>query len=316
MRFLLILALSFLIGPLANANNLWTAVRTGNTEQLRDLLEDGQNPNVLNSDYKTLLWTAVRLNSDLEIIELLLKHGADPSLDNKDGSTAVDLAVSRANIELYKLFMLYGVTPSAHDLVMLSRGYDHPEFGYPGSSAPIDQRVEMVKLMLANGADPTESSRWQPSAVDVARDNNQAAISALYHTYSQLSKTPQTFKERVLDKFKKSRGLDEVMRQITNSKFYEMGVLSDKDISQLTTYDLPEELWQYIGSFMRLKPELRNLAMTNKAMYKVLLRPRITRGMLQHLSLAHMIEIMQANGDEDIPELYTWEDLLEANDLQ
>jgi ankyrin repeat protein len=60
----------------------------------RWLLEHGANPNIACRDVKeTALHAAVRRDYSPDMIELLLKCGADPSIRRADGRTALDLAV-------------------------------------------------------------------------------------------------------------------------------------------------------------------------------------------------------------------------------
>ncbi len=74
---------------------------------IRWLLEHGANPNVIsyaNTVAETALHGAVKNNWDKAMIELLLQHGADPSLPRKDGRTAYSLAVRHGRQDLVKLF--------------------------------------------------------------------------------------------------------------------------------------------------------------------------------------------------------------------
>ncbi len=70
------------------------------------LLEHGANPNVVsyaNKTAETALHAAVKNYWDADTIDLLLKHGADPTLPRRDGRTAYALAVRHGRKEIVEL---------------------------------------------------------------------------------------------------------------------------------------------------------------------------------------------------------------------
>lgn len=71
--------------------------RDKETDLARRLLETGCDVNAVRSDDRTVtaLMRAAR-SGNLAMVELLLEHGADPSITNPDGKTALDLARNRA----------------------------------------------------------------------------------------------------------------------------------------------------------------------------------------------------------------------------
>src|SRR5260370_32987193 len=68
-------------------------------EGVRYLLESGANPNYQGQRGWLAIHHAIARDNALEIIDLLLDHGADPTL-RKDGASAVALAARRGRGEL------------------------------------------------------------------------------------------------------------------------------------------------------------------------------------------------------------------------
>lgn len=76
-------------------SELWKAIRTGNPEMVEWVLEqEGINPNLPDEvDGDTALHQAVREQEgpNLQIVQILLKHKADPQIKNAKGKTVIDL---------------------------------------------------------------------------------------------------------------------------------------------------------------------------------------------------------------------------------
>lgn len=66
-------------------------------EVVRLLLEHGAATNILDSDGQNALHTAAFHTDQAELIELLLQHGADPSALSDEGQTALDIALDKGN---------------------------------------------------------------------------------------------------------------------------------------------------------------------------------------------------------------------------
>lgn len=75
-------------------NDLVTATVMGDGAAVKELLDDGKDPNVRQADGKTPLMVAASRN-DLAIATLLLAKGADPSLRAAGGMNALAIAKSR-----------------------------------------------------------------------------------------------------------------------------------------------------------------------------------------------------------------------------
>jgi len=67
---------------------------------VRFLLENGANINQTDNHGETVLhYAAAPVEEDLEMLELLLKSGADPNARAKDGSTPLNRAMNETRIE-------------------------------------------------------------------------------------------------------------------------------------------------------------------------------------------------------------------------
>jgi ankyrin repeat protein len=110
------------------------------------LLESGADPNatVRNPDEgvrgETALMNAIDLPEKIGMVELLLKHGANPSLANSKGETALFQAVDHDNLPAVRVLLAAGCKPSGAVLQRLVYRCT------PDS-------LEMMKLLLDAGAD-------------------------------------------------------------------------------------------------------------------------------------------------------------------
>jgi hypothetical protein len=141
-------------------------------EIVRLLLEAGADPNVTTSEVAdtgladehglTTLMYAVEFPDHLEVIELLLKHHANPHLVTDHGNTALRIAVGQENIEAVRLLLNAGckpIGPIIHGPVF--RG--------------TRKNFEIVKLLIAAGADlnaigDREACLQHRTALEGARD--------------------------------------------------------------------------------------------------------------------------------------------------
>ena len=78
-------------------------------EGVRLMLEHGADPNRLTGWGLTALHQAVRRDNSLQIIERLLDYGADPTLPNRDGRSAIAIAARRGRADALDLFERRGI---------------------------------------------------------------------------------------------------------------------------------------------------------------------------------------------------------------
>lgn len=129
---------------------LYWAIKEGDKEAAKLLLEYGADPNETSSRGETALLIA--LESELpELAELVLKYGADPSLRDMDGNTPLTKAVSSGKLALVEL--LFEVPDSAPDFE------DRNGEGYSPLLLAIDLgNYEIAEFLLDKGADPKKKN--------------------------------------------------------------------------------------------------------------------------------------------------------------
>lgn len=88
-------------------NDLVTAVVMRDSAAVKELLADGKDPNVRQSDGFTPLMVAV-VNGDTAIAQELLSRGAQPNLRTPGGQSALSLAQARNNGEMVQLLQRSG----------------------------------------------------------------------------------------------------------------------------------------------------------------------------------------------------------------
>jgi ankyrin repeat protein len=78
------------------SRDVWALTLTGNVERLREVLTaEPRLARLVGGETMPLMWLPGDEARAKEIVELFLAHGADPSVRNRDGQTAADLARKR-----------------------------------------------------------------------------------------------------------------------------------------------------------------------------------------------------------------------------
>jgi len=82
--------------------DLVLAAKIGNLDKVKNLLEQGVNPDSALDGVPALIWATY--NNHYEIVKALLEKGADVNIRDKDGDTPLIVASFTRNIKLVKLF--------------------------------------------------------------------------------------------------------------------------------------------------------------------------------------------------------------------
>jgi len=157
-------------GPVMGLTALHVAVINGSIPLVMRLLELGANPNVLGDRDASALITAVVHNAPLEILDLLVRHGAAPATPNADGFGMLH-AIAETDHTQYlpwaiaQRLDLEARTRHGHTPLHIAAGLGH---------------VAALRALIAAGADPLARSPTDQTAHDIAvAEGKPAAAKAL-----------------------------------------------------------------------------------------------------------------------------------------
>lgn len=130
------------------------------------LLKRGANPNKKNGD-KTPIAIAASKRYDNEIVKLLYRYGADPTLGNNNNS-ALNIALEQNNKELINFFIKSKVQfPSSYSGTSIM------------ASAFASGDIDMINMMLASNVS-FDSPRLIEKATDIIKDNKTKINDSTY----------------------------------------------------------------------------------------------------------------------------------------
>ena len=150
---------------------LHSASETGDLEKVKRLLEKGAGINTVDIDGWTPLNLAI-MAKHWEVVKLLLEKGV--YIQDKEGNeevTALELAVGGGHLEIAKLLLEKGADVNAGDIN-----------GNTPLSVITDS--EMIKFLLANGANIEAQNKYSETALHQAIDN----LKRFGHNRSQVVK--------------------------------------------------------------------------------------------------------------------------------
>jgi uncharacterized protein len=173
------------------------AAMNGNAAMLRLLLDAGADPNSANPGGETALMTAARTGA-VDAITLLLDRGANVNAkETEHEQTALMWAVIENHTDVVKLLLSRGADIDAHTKVTIPQGeYVPARAGGASGTGIIRQRAlptadggmtpllfavrdgntDMVRLLLARGADINQSSGNHTTPLIVALLNGQVGL--------------------------------------------------------------------------------------------------------------------------------------------
>jgi ankyrin repeat protein len=174
---------------LAAENALITAVRHGDRDAIRRLVQQGAKVNVAGADGSTALHWAVEAD-DLETARLLLNAGADAKAANRYGVTPLQLAAVNGNAGIMRDLLDAGADPNA---VL-------PEGETVLMSAARTGSTAAIALLLDRGANVDARERWhgESALMWAAAQNHAAAVRLLIERGASPDSrsTLQTFQQR------------------------------------------------------------------------------------------------------------------------
>jgi len=137
---------------------------------IKKYIKSGADLQDTNDVGESVLACAIRARCDKETIMLLIESGADIFDFDDEGVSIFDMAVTYDNIEMIDFLLEKGI-----DINTTNR-----RSGFTAlMAAACYGRVEIAKLLLANGANQALKDNKGFSAVDFARKMNKKSVLAL-----------------------------------------------------------------------------------------------------------------------------------------
>ena len=148
-------------------NALDVAAKMENKTKLIDIIVEKVGVNTpIDKHGNTLLILAA---DDVEVIELLLKHGADINYKNNKGLSVFTLAIYNHSMEIVSLLLKHTAYTDLNPL-------DYGSTGHWMLSAAYNGHTEVVKLLLKLGVDLTVHNWRGETALTVAAAEGQAEV--------------------------------------------------------------------------------------------------------------------------------------------
>jgi ankyrin repeat protein len=196
----------------------------GQTEEVKILLRYTEDVNVKDILGQTPLHGAAIHGDRLEIVELLVKHGADPNIRDREGRTAFYLAVTKGKIPAAKLLLEYGADVNAKD----SHGDAAPvSLSLLQHHAGLLQRAitsgnfELTRILLLRGADINIQDEAGHGALHKAAIRKKLEIFDLLLKYSPnkylLSKDGNTTMDLTPTSWKLQMDFHDLLREFTST---------------------------------------------------------------------------------------------------
>jgi len=150
-----------------NMSALMGAAAYDQPDMVQLLLDKRAEVNLQGNEYYTALNYAAHGSGSLEIVQKLIKAGADPNIKTQYGDNALTLAIDAENFHLVEPLLKAGADPNVES---------HNGF-IALIQASAKGNVEAVKLLLEYGADVNKQTKnKRDNALILAADNNHLDV--------------------------------------------------------------------------------------------------------------------------------------------
>ena len=134
---------------------LHNAVLKKDFEQIKLLVENGNNVNQKNTYKRTALHFAIKEKCSAEIVQFLLENGADVNAQERSGLTPLHFA-AQYNNDMVGLLLEKGANPNLQEITSNKT---------PLFDAIETMNIESIKLLLEHGGNPKATSLNGSSAL-------------------------------------------------------------------------------------------------------------------------------------------------------
>lgn len=184
---------------------LMVAAKEGDSDRVRELIQQGADVNEPNNNGGTSIMYAA-LSGNVDTVSLLLRHHADVNSPAKNGWTALMIASAKGYVDIAETLLEHGAEPNQADvyswtalmravyesrarIVGLLLESDLTKVNQRGENgvtalhlAVLKADEDIVRLLLAGGADPGIEDHSGRTALDYAKENNNVGIERLIKT--------------------------------------------------------------------------------------------------------------------------------------
>jgi len=173
------------------------AVENNDIDLVRELLDNGADPNTQNSSSETALMRAIK-SEHIDIVRLLLENYADPNIRDHYGYTALMRASTirpsfstSGYTEITKLLLNHGADPNIRDgisgftALMNAVEWGHLEVG-----------TEVVELLLNRGANPFIRNFFGQTALSLAERSGYTEIVELLRRHMRSTRIQSIIRGR------------------------------------------------------------------------------------------------------------------------
>ncbi len=165
-------------------NPLFDAVKKDNIEEVEALIEHGANPNLKDKIRQTPLHLAAYLGKT-KVVKVLLEHGANPNLQDKYGRTPLHMAAALPKAEVTVVLLEYGAKSDLQYIfrrTSLNRATDY------GSK-------KVIKVSLAHSSNPYLQDEIRKTLLQIAAQYNRSEIIEIFKRFLEI----KSFKKEVPD---------------------------------------------------------------------------------------------------------------------